>query len=468
MRSGREHCYFATAQIPICDLRPLLDSSTGRLVRPSWPDPAPGRDFMRSVGPVCDRPRGAIGGWTGERAYCDAKNLIRFAEGDSRSRRPHDGATVRVAGRYRRIYGDGPLIRLELGMLVWSDVWLSDSAVADIALHERIAVRGASRTDLTTPLEGAALIARRLAAITSAHRHEGGPASPHGKYVSARRMMLLVERSTGAAEPESVALTTSGDRRARIPVVAIRRSAGPAGLTMRQWRGSLWRVHTELEVLRQVHREWRAGTTEFHRQSLFDYLDSQLGRLARLRRNGVLQPTVLGFVQSAGLDVLGDFRLLADELRTESLGLARRLDLIVERTNMAIRDNPTPIKKYIVLTGGVLNTTENNFDFHDKAAGVFGSHNEISDSNFNAAGNAVIGDLQAAVERMLPELPEADRQVASVVMSDLESIAQPELYSNGERLKGALQRLAGIAVTAGAIGGPVIEAIRKITAAING
>jgi hypothetical protein len=58
-------------EVPICDVRQFLDLDTGRLRSPAWPDPRPGKDFIRGFGHVYGR---------SQNLYCKAGRAIRFPE----------------------------------------------------------------------------------------------------------------------------------------------------------------------------------------------------------------------------------------------------------------------------------------------------------------------------------------------------------------------------------------------------
>jgi len=102
---------------PIADLRPFSSQTTRRLNRPNWLLPEPGRDFLRSSGPITERRRGGLSPWAGEDVFGSAAHAIRFPPGF-----PELAATAATAGltgrvAFRRWFSDGsPAVRLQIGI----------------------------------------------------------------------------------------------------------------------------------------------------------------------------------------------------------------------------------------------------------------------------------------------------------------------------------------------------------------
>lgn len=69
---------FLTIQYPIADSRAFLDTDTGVLNYPVWPDPIEDQDFVRYFGMIRTRNKGGLNGWVAEQKICDAKNAIHF------------------------------------------------------------------------------------------------------------------------------------------------------------------------------------------------------------------------------------------------------------------------------------------------------------------------------------------------------------------------------------------------------
>ncbi len=104
-------------QIPIIDARGFVDSTT-RLLRPGWPAPEVGGEFVRAFGPVRRRPSGGLNGWLGEAAICDASKGVRFYENlqrDSKKRK----SIGSIHAVYRRFFFDGLATgKIEIGLQI--------------------------------------------------------------------------------------------------------------------------------------------------------------------------------------------------------------------------------------------------------------------------------------------------------------------------------------------------------------
>src|SRR5208337_4924268 len=104
---------------PIADLRSFIDGADRRLRIPEWPAPLPGREFVRSFGPIERRRGGGVAAWNGESIICNAKSAIRFSSNVTCSlnhpnrshysalseERPHGVRKIEVA--FRRFNFDG-------------------------------------------------------------------------------------------------------------------------------------------------------------------------------------------------------------------------------------------------------------------------------------------------------------------------------------------------------------------------
>jgi hypothetical protein len=65
-------------QFPFTDVRPFLQGDTHQLAVPTWGNVDPTRDFIRSVGPIRTRLKGALEDWPEEDAYCRVSTALRF------------------------------------------------------------------------------------------------------------------------------------------------------------------------------------------------------------------------------------------------------------------------------------------------------------------------------------------------------------------------------------------------------
>ncbi len=109
---------FVALQFPFVDVRPFIQTATGRLTLPDWQSLQPDIDFVRSFGLVKRRLRGGIIEWPGEEMYCRALRAVRFV--NSNAKLPADmsggAAEARQYIPFRRFLADGcALARFEIG-----------------------------------------------------------------------------------------------------------------------------------------------------------------------------------------------------------------------------------------------------------------------------------------------------------------------------------------------------------------
>ena len=418
---------FAVVQFPIADLRPLAAESTGRLARPSWPDPIAGQEFMRTVGSIRDRPRGPIADWSGERAFCDATGLVRFpAPLVRRAARPavispgmtHDPwSEYTVIPRYRRMYGSGTSVRVDVAMTLrwWYLAW-ENSYSSDLdALTVPVTLPWQDADPVPLAAIGS-LLARRLAEVSTRHGHE-----PRYNLVEAGTPMLMVERHADkgfgrlAEERDGVRFDCHPViyRGHRIPVWSLTFLPHCAGDRGRQIRGNLWRMHAERESLRSALRAWGRDRKVYDGHQLRDYLHGQLRVLNRTRVSGVEQEPLLRIAQQieslAPPDLIDDLRR---QLRQQSLGVLRSLDRLVERT--IGYDYATPVRPslriYVRRGGQVIMNAGDNYTVRGDAAGsAFGPGSHVHNRDVHVLPTAELGELANQVSRLAGELPASQR-----------------------------------------------------------
>jgi hypothetical protein len=109
---------FVALQFPFVDVRPFIQTETGRLTSPDWQSLQPDIDFVRSFGLVKRRLRGGVIEWPGEEMYCRALRALRFV--NSNAKLPSDmgggAAEARQYIPFRRFLADGfAMARFEIG-----------------------------------------------------------------------------------------------------------------------------------------------------------------------------------------------------------------------------------------------------------------------------------------------------------------------------------------------------------------
>ncbi|GAA0964505.1 hypothetical protein GCM10009555_001790 [Acrocarpospora macrocephala] len=197
-----------------------------------------------------------------------------------------------------------------------------------------------------------------------------------------------------------------------------------------------------------------------------EFLAAELNRLKRRSKKGNFQPGVLGMAASVTHFPIDDLAHLADDFRQESKGLARQIEnltKVLEDSNQYnLRDRP--INCTVTVQGVEMNSGD-NFTFNDRAAGVFGRGNTANGNTF-IAGDSVTSpsvELNCLLEAIAALRPQLEPSVSS----DLEVAAVEVVQSEEpERVKTALQKIAGIAAMAGSAGVAVIEAVKSVSTAL--
>jgi hypothetical protein len=317
-RSPRPKARLVAIQFPFADLRPISLNSEQRLRTPTWPDPDPGREFVRSSGIVSIRPRGGALDWLGEHVYCDASKLLRLPPG-RRQLKPV----------FRRLFGTEHGYRVDIGAQASKRLWAtvtSPAGLASLLLDCPVRVDGADMTLGTCVGNLSGALRRRTSLQLNA------PGS--GNALIPGTPIVLVDELQRGGGPSSFRVDSHSIGGRRIDVFAITRfTESRDWADVRDLRVAWWRAHFELEVLRCTLRQWRMRPDSFDPLRLRAYLSDSVGRLNRWRRNGVNQ--VLLISMRASINDYGRAALveLADSMRIEAKGVARKIDLLLERTS---------------------------------------------------------------------------------------------------------------------------------------
>jgi hypothetical protein len=453
---------FAVAQLPVTDLRALTVGGQ-RLARPSWPDPRVDADFVRSLGRVRDRPHGGADYWPGEHAFAPAWRLLDLDVGQLRL----GSARERGYVQHIRLFGSEVAYRVDIGFRVWTESsrnWL-DLARALLALPATI-----SHTTRTSSLGASGPeVASRLDRLTTPHGH----ATRRGLVV-AGRPLLLVEDKTRPSVPPQVTFSRVTVHGRGIPVCRLSgaydsKSREP----LRQLRMSLWRLHTELEALREVLRIWSASPESFHDGRLLSYLAASTKRLARNKRDGVHQPLLIALSDSLTRFDRSELARTADQLESRSKGIAKTLKLVLERSQPSGLFIPIPSTVEI----GTLMVNSEYFA-GDKVGGdkfrgdkVGGdkittgdvSGNVGSHGSFTAATSSGTTSIDARTWNVgLDNI----RQVAQTAPAEVRRVLEPDLVAlesatSSER-PSRLARIAEVARQIGEAAKPVLDVVTDV------
>lgn len=385
VRATGQNYLFATFQVPFVDLRPLLRESRGRLVAPTWPDARTGVEFLRGAGVVRSRPRGPIQDWDGESAYVDAARLF--------SHELEQGADA-WKPIYRRLVGSQLCYRLDVGAklvrrrplapLEGNPLYSATGPVRSSGrsnnrdevelplLHDlvRSTVRVGGRSQELSALGPA--LRKPIWAATTSHAAIGDGAVWR---LGIGAPMVLSEYLDPRITSGDYVLQTSSIRAAtRTPAYVIRHD-GKSPQELRRIRTALWRLNSELEVLREIARTWTSHPEMFDHARLYDYLNLSTKYLARKRRGGIETGPLSAIHNQLDAFPGTELQQLVEMTAKVSKGIKRRLEMVIEgaHEDLSDRSTSTAPQKAVVIK----QTTRNKFVFQRSSSGVFGSDHQI-------------------------------------------------------------------------------------------
>jgi hypothetical protein len=410
---GAHSCHFVTVQLPFTDLRSLMRPEA-RLPLPSWPDPNSNKEFVRRLGQVRDRKRGGIHVWPGESSYCSAGRILSTTPKQALAH----GYTATAV--YCRLFGTAYTYRLDIGFVVYGPIQeaVSRSAIASLLLAPA-SIDGAPEISLADSGPG---LSRAILARTTPHSVID--ASVTSEVLLPGRPLVLVERAGPDTPDASIGCDFVNDRGVRVPVYYLELVRDRESPQERQIRGMLWRLHSELEALRAVQRVWRTTPSMLDLVKTRMYLDEATAALVRERREGVNQPVLLAIAEAVDGFQRTELAALADQLRQSSLGIARRIDLILERTVKA--GAPLQAPAWISVESAHIYNVEastidirramagNEYNFKGPASGIFGNNARSDGDAFSvnsAGGDLLWGQLGVVLDDLSRRLEGTDRQV---------------------------------------------------------
>ncbi|MEU0518257.1 hypothetical protein [Streptosporangium sp. NPDC006007] len=440
---------FVAIQFPIVDLRLLLSSDTGRLNRPSWPDPDLGREFLRGVGviqPLVDinEPRA----WRGQQSFIDASSLIRFPPAW------HERSPLWIKPIYRRLLCMNTTWRAEIGVVTKWKPGVGPrtiNALANKILELPLRISGHEKS----VLDFDQLLTADLLSRTTSTSH----ASMSWWMSSGLPLLLIDELDT---RRNKIVFST-------IPIIARNRPVPTFVIRRREYhveqaryiRGELSRTYHQLETLRLILRAWRIHRDTLNVRLVRDLLASELKRMSRRSRNSHLQPNLIGITAATVEFPTDDLAAMRKDLRQESKGLVRRLDEFTK-----VLENKNNSSSYTIQLGRLVVNSGDNFTFNDRAAGVFGRNSAVQGNSFVAGDNATVpsaelGSLLSAIAALKPELDPDSSNDIEVASAEIVEADDPS------KIRTALQKIAGIATMAGTAGTAVIEAVKLLAASLE-
>jgi len=462
---------FLAVQLPMADARLLMVGETGRLPVPHWPDPLVGKEYVRSSGLVRYRTGGPPDGLFQEYHYCDARRLIRFPRAASQ-----DLAERNLSVSFRRLYSSGVPFRAEVGFSVSPKLnGLSAADLARSVLGQRVSIFPNSKS-IQLGDAGAAISRRLLHVTTSQYRGRGRNELPLS-WLQPGMPLVVIERTVprsiiSDSNVATCSLIPFGSQ--VLPVWEFEYCWNSDFARMRTIRAAVWRLHSEVEGLRGILREWsrEQGNYDYYKpmldpEYLRDYLELQCRVLAKVRRRGVLQGVLVN--QALDRAVLGEPEMLSSlrkELGRQSKGVLRRLDTIIERSLA------TTLAGQLKLTmvGGHMTVEGDHYEFNAAASGVFGRQGMVASNTFKQVtegGELAIDQLVSAIDELIPKLSPEDAKELRDIRFQIRFL-RIDLPRRRVRMRLVLKQAAGVAVFAGEPGMLVLEMIRKVGAELAG
>lgn len=406
---------FAVFHVPLTDVRPFVDESTGRVGNPVWPmvllpDELYRRPFVRGFGMARQRWSGGVDEWSGEDFFCDLTGAVRLTEPVLRVMGARPGFKRYCA--FRRLFWDGQFKaqgsvvgRGEVGFglnLTRDAAALSGPEMAtmiDGLLRQPVRVSPPNGTPHSSILShcGSALAATYLLASTAAAGQANALANPW--WLSAGTPLMVVEGRQGS-EVETWPAPARGLR--ELPLL------GPAGIrvffgkrtidgrdravwffecdrqglhdrdVLRRLRLNVTRLHSALAALRvlaDLQTKGRlAPQTAEARQRLAASLGQYMPFLYKERHHGMaLPPFVAAALSMAEALTPSMFSSLRALIPDPGRGLASQLDMAAERLP-GLQPAPEPALEwdmFIAHAGHDLPAAEALFDAIGSRARVF-------------------------------------------------------------------------------------------------
>ena len=514
---------FIGAQFPLADLRSFVADVSGRLSRPTWPNPTPFVEFVRGFGQVRPRVRGGADG-IGEEFYCDVQNLVRF---QNRLRLQYwglpDAGIVPVAVA-RRLLSDGDVVaRLELGFrsIGFTEQITGSECLAIIkdCLSLPVQLRSPDRKSVSLKLVGLGNILAQyyLQATTEHSKIKGESAAPW--WMLPGEPLVFVEYHPWELEslPRyaiGAGFLPGGDSTVKVQYVAssgkyeqkraeysqehrvsycrLQYNQRALGIwfvdtghsnkhtVLRQMRLMLFRLHAERECLKQVLRMVTQGKIRFeHHSTSSERLQQYLNKSTRLLMNKTAYglPEMPEFLRKIeGIVAPGERATLLAHLQGIRKNLFDKVRKIIDDNDQ----NTFPKKIHIVgdantiifahTVTGDANMTQyqinfgNNVNFHGDfvvANTIQNSFNRATASDASEEIKRELSDLARHVAEMTKALPPDKARAAA---RDLETFTNEAIAKSPRRewyqLSG--KGLIEAANTIAEIGAPVVKAVKTL------
>ncbi len=485
---------FLVVAIPVVDVRRLTRDDTGRTTVPFWPDPEFGDEFIRSLGPLRQRPLRGVTPWLGESHFVDARRGLHLNPDVHACERTDNSPELKPV--FRRFYSDGVVGRLEIafrkkpaGELEIDDTsiqdWVSRAALFPIC-HRNRSTRPAPIIRF-----GEDFAQYLLEATTSSRRR---PRHLSKWWITAGAPVIVTEISVYELRHANLWLATSVEEelsRARdYRAVAVEQQWLPVGDTristwsvvqgefapsdtVRKLRVHSLRCHADLEALRSVLRLCDRARLDSNNEAVKDFLHERTRFLLRRRfdefpQRELLERVVDG-VQNGYANELSAIRGLTDSL---GRGLAGKLCDLSD----VLRGAPTAnsARVFIYSQKGIFNMSDNSLNISGGTVGAV----QAGAGNAQTIGSIdqtigqgtdlsdLVSDLVAAVTSLRGRLPDDVADEGEDIVTVVKEEADKDQVDRG-KLARWLDRIRSWADTVGDMATPVVSAVAAIAKAIS-
>ena len=471
-------------QLPLVDVRPLLDVPTGRHLQPSFPHPdrifarhSPDHyrtSFVAGLGPVRPRLRGrANAPWPSESYYIDTRSTIRV-------RRPaaSRNGSRRLGGfpAYRNFYTDGVVGRLELGFRY--RVPQDESPTAFLGRVQsrvlELPVRVAAAGSTAELVHFGPRFAGHLLAITT-NRAEAAPPQPWLIQAGAPAVIAEItsdeeltpfERGIGYQPPGTLEQRWSRFGGVRVSLWTLRQGDSTPD-EFRRLRVHVSRLHADFTAFDTVLGMCAAGKLDASYPPVESYLIRSVDLLVRRKRHGFAQAELMTYVvnavQSAYADTLSTLDYLGGQIGSPQLKqrLGTMRAFLDESSGISIEIGEIVMSKYeTTINGGTQGIV------HGGSGDV--SENQVSVGVGGEDLAALLAGLRTAMEELRGHLPPDAAVIAEDTAEGVRrELERPEAERDTERLGGRIGRLLGIAKDAGLAGSALAAAVTAIRLAIG-
>lgn len=432
---------FITLQFPLADSRRFVETNTGRLLAPPWPLADPSRHFIRSVGPVRNRPRGFTGDWTGEDLLCNAKGALKFSF--PKGVRPSgiiEGTAL--IPNFRRYFAAGSprwagaVARIDIGFSVAETrfdkygrpkraglSYFQDLALSCLTLP--VTVPGQTKGNRELVTIGSAL-ARRLLQVTTSTQDP--PERILSWWITAGCPLVLIEAayqpyfssSLGALDRAWTSDARDTDPIAAhyisrvqrgeftVPVWIVLHEPGADPVALRNLRIHLWRLHNEREVLKSILAFCiEERLTPAKSDTLRDYLARQSDRLRRGRTEGFMQRDLVNYAyQLDDLVNRNDISKLKAILDSLSPGISASVMPIASSRSQGFMPEQMPQTLVYLENGNIMiEDRSQKIGKVENAGAIIGTEATVSGGNFQGSGAQLIGGAdEVDLNRLAVEL----------------------------------------------------------------